>query len=45
MKRVVIEDVEKYEDERFVRPVLFKGERTTSLLECWVVNDTAHLNH
>ncbi|HEY9402922.1 MAG TPA: cupin domain-containing protein [Pyrinomonadaceae bacterium] len=34
MKRVIIEEVEKYEDEKFVRPVLFKGERTTSLLLC-----------
>ena len=34
MKRVVIEDVEKYEDEKFARPLLFKGERTTSLLLC-----------
>lgn len=31
MKRVIIEEVEKYEDEKYVRPVLFKGERTTSL--------------
>lgn len=34
MKRVIFEEVEKYEDEKYVRPVLFKGERTTSLLLC-----------
>jgi quercetin dioxygenase-like cupin family protein len=34
MKRVIIEEVEKYEDEKYVRPVLFKGERTTALLLC-----------
>lgn len=34
MKRVIIEEVEKYEDEKFVRAVLFKGERTTALLLC-----------
>ncbi|HEX8746594.1 MAG TPA: cupin domain-containing protein [Pyrinomonadaceae bacterium] len=34
MKKVNIEEVEKFEDERYVRPVLFKGERTTSLLLC-----------
>ncbi len=34
MKRVIIKDVEKYEDEKYVRPVLFKGERTTCLLLC-----------
>ena len=34
MERVVVEEVEKYEDERYVRPVLFKGERTTALLLC-----------
>ena len=34
MKRVTFEEVEKYEDEKYVRPVLFKGERTTSLLLC-----------
>lgn len=34
MKRIIIEDVEKYEDEKYIRPVLFKGERTTALLLC-----------
>jgi quercetin dioxygenase-like cupin family protein len=34
MKRVVIEEVEKFEDEAYVRPALFKGKRTTSLLLC-----------
>ena len=34
MKRVIIEEVEKYEDVKFFRPVLFKGERTTALLLC-----------
>lgn len=34
MKRVNVEDVEQYEDEKYVRPVLFKGERTTTLLLC-----------
>ena len=34
MKRVVIDEVEKYEDEKYVRPVLFKGERATALLLC-----------
>ena len=34
MNKVTIEEVEKYEDERYVRPVLFKGERTTALLLC-----------
>lgn len=34
MRRVVIGEVEKYEDEKPVRPVLFKGERATTLLLC-----------
>lgn len=34
MKKVIIGEVEKYEDGKFVRPVLHKGERTTSLLLC-----------
>ena len=34
MKRVIVEEVEKYEDEKYVRPVLFKGERATALLLC-----------
>ena len=34
MNKVIIEEVEKYEDEKYVRPVLFKGERTTALLLC-----------
>ena len=34
MKRVMVEEVEKYEDEKYVRPVLLKGERTTGLLLC-----------
>ena len=34
MKKIIIEEVEKYEDDSYVRPVLFKGERTTSLLLC-----------
>jgi quercetin dioxygenase-like cupin family protein len=34
MKRVVIEEVEKYEEGKYVRPVLNKGERTTALLLC-----------
>jgi len=34
MKRVTIKEVENYDDEKYVRPVLFKGERATSLLLC-----------
>ena len=34
MKKVVVEEVEQYEDAKYVRPVLFKGERTTALLLC-----------
>ena len=34
MKRVTIEEVENYKDEKYVCPTLFKGERTTSLLLC-----------
>jgi quercetin dioxygenase-like cupin family protein len=34
MKRVFIEGVEKYDDEKYARPALFKGERTTTLLLC-----------
>lgn len=34
MQRVTFEEVERYEDEKYVRPVLFKGERTTALLLC-----------
>ena len=34
MKKIVIGEAEKYEDEKYVRPVLFKGERTTTLLLC-----------
>jgi quercetin dioxygenase-like cupin family protein len=34
MKRVIITEVEQYEDEKYVRPVLFKGERATTLLLC-----------
>lgn len=34
MQKVTIAEAEQYEDERYVRPVLFKGERTTALLLC-----------
>jgi quercetin dioxygenase-like cupin family protein len=34
VNKVIIGEVEKYEDEKFVRPVLFKGDRTTGLLLC-----------
>ncbi len=34
MNEVIISEVEKYEDEKFIPPVLFKGERTTGLLLC-----------
>lgn len=34
MKKVNIAEVELYEDAKYVRPVLFKGERTTELLLC-----------
>lgn len=34
MNKVIIGEVEKYEDEKYVRPVLFKGERATALLLC-----------
>jgi quercetin dioxygenase-like cupin family protein len=34
MEKVIIEKVEKYEDGKYVRPVLVKGERTTALLLC-----------
>jgi len=32
MKRVTFAEVENYKDEKYVCPMLFKGERTTSLL-------------
>ena len=34
MQRVTLEEVEMYSDEKYARPVLFKGERTTTLLLC-----------
>jgi quercetin dioxygenase-like cupin family protein len=34
MKKVNIGEVEQYEDGKYVRPVLHKGERTTTLLLC-----------
>ena len=34
MKKVSLAEAEKYEDEKYVRPVLHKGERTTTLLLC-----------
>ena len=34
MKRVTIKEVENYDDEKYACPVLFKGERATSLLLC-----------
>lgn len=34
MKRVNIGEAEQFEDGRYVRPVLHKGERTTTLLLC-----------
>ena len=34
MKRVTIKEVENYDDEKYVCPVLFKGERATSRLLC-----------
>src|SRR3954454_7507291 len=34
MKKVIIDEVRKFEDTKYIRPVLFKGERTTSLLLC-----------
>jgi quercetin dioxygenase-like cupin family protein len=34
MKKVIIEEAEKYEEDKYVRPVLHKGERTTTLLLC-----------
>ena len=34
MNKVIVEEVEKFEEEKYVRPVLFKGERTTALLLC-----------
>jgi quercetin dioxygenase-like cupin family protein len=34
VKKVIIEEVEQYEDEKYIRPVLHKGERTTTLLLC-----------
>ena len=34
MHKVIIGEVEKYEVEKYVRPVLFKGERATALLLC-----------
>ena len=34
MEKIIIAEAEKYEDGKYVRPVLHKGERTTSLLLC-----------
>ena len=34
MKRVAIEEVEMYGDEKYECPVLFKGARATTLLLC-----------
>jgi quercetin dioxygenase-like cupin family protein len=34
MKKVIIAEAEKYEEDRYVRPLLHKGERTTTLLLC-----------
>jgi len=34
MNKLIIKEVEKYEGEKYVRPVLFKGERATALLLC-----------
>ena len=34
MKKVIIDEVRKFEDTKYIRPVLFKGERMTSLLLC-----------
>ena len=34
IKRVAVEKVEMYGDEKFACPVLFKGERATTLLLC-----------
>jgi len=34
MKRVTFAGVEKYEDAKYARPVLVRGERATSLLLC-----------
>jgi quercetin dioxygenase-like cupin family protein len=34
MKRVAVEEVEIYGDEKYACPVLFKGERATTLLLC-----------
>ena len=34
MKRVTFEEAERYQDEKYMCPVLFKGERTTSVLPC-----------
>jgi quercetin dioxygenase-like cupin family protein len=34
MQKIIIEEVEKYEDDKYFRPVLFKGERATVLLLC-----------
>ena len=34
MKRVAVEEVEMYGDEKYACPVLFKGDRATTLLLC-----------
>jgi len=34
MKRVTFAEMEKYEDENYARPVLFRRKRATSLLLC-----------
>ena len=34
MMRVIIKEVENYDDEKYVCPVLFKVKRATSLLLC-----------
>lgn len=42
MNRVIVEEVEKYEDRKYIRPVLFKGERTTALLLCLKPGQAVH---
>jgi quercetin dioxygenase-like cupin family protein len=34
MKRVNLEEVEAYDDKKFVRPLVLEGERTRTLLLC-----------
>ena len=34
MNRVNLEEIEEYDDKKFIRPAVFEGERTRTLLLC-----------